>query len=151
MASISNDPGGRRRILFVDPDGQRKAVRLGKVSKREAESVKYRIEQLLAAKIIGNAVDGDAAQWVASLPAPLAAKLAKVGLIAKPERKAEATLGPFLTDYVDRRSDVKPATKEVWSQVTRNLLEHFGEDCDLTSITEGDAENFKLYLIGEKL
>ena len=29
MASISNDPGGRRRILFVDPSGDRKAIRGG--------------------------------------------------------------------------------------------------------------------------
>ncbi len=151
MASISNDPNGRRRIQFVAPDKARKSIRLGKVSKRDAESIKFRVEQLLASKITGNAVDSDTAQWVAALPTPLAAKLAKAGLTARPEDKAEATLGPFLTDYVDRRTDVKPATKEVWSQVTRNLLEHFGEDRDLATITEGDAENFKLYLIGEKL
>ena len=27
MASIVNDPGGRRRILFVAPDESRKAIR----------------------------------------------------------------------------------------------------------------------------
>ena len=46
MASIANDPGGRRRILFVNPAGQRKAIRLGKVSKRAAEAVKLHVERL---------------------------------------------------------------------------------------------------------
>jgi hypothetical protein len=47
MASIANDPGGKKRIQFVSPDGDRKAVRLGKVSQRAAEGVKYRVEQVL--------------------------------------------------------------------------------------------------------
>ena len=47
MASISCDPGGQRRILFVAPDGKRKTVRLGKLAQRDAESIKFRIEQLL--------------------------------------------------------------------------------------------------------
>jgi len=81
----------------------------------------------------------------------MAKKLASVGLIPKPEAKAAATLGPFLDDFVERRIDVKPATKEVWSQVVRNLLEHFGADRDLADVTEADAEDFKMFLVGQKL
>ena len=47
MASIAKDKNGTRRILFVAPDGRRLTIRLGKVSQRAAESVKYRVEQLL--------------------------------------------------------------------------------------------------------
>jgi len=51
MASISTDKKtGRRRILFVCPDGNRKSVRLGKMTKKQAESVKLFIEDLLAGK-----------------------------------------------------------------------------------------------------
>ncbi len=42
MASICNDDGGLRRILFVDVDGSRKTIRLGKVAKRTAEAGKLR-------------------------------------------------------------------------------------------------------------
>ena len=78
-------------------------------------------------------------------------KLAAVGLV--PEKKPDplTTLGGFLTEYVDRRVDVKPATKEVWSQVTRNLREHFGEQRDLRTIDEAAAEDFKLYLLKQDL
>jgi len=85
-------------------------------------------------------MEADLAQWVADLDGRMAKKLSAVGLIPKPERQAAMTLGPFLTDYVKRRTDVKPATKEVWSQSTRNLIDHFGADRELGSITEGDAE-----------
>ncbi len=87
MASISRDPNGRKRILFVAPDGKRKTIRLGKMSIRAAEAVKFRIEHLLAGKITGNAVEADTAAWVASLETAMAGKLAAVGLIDSPESK----------------------------------------------------------------
>jgi len=96
-------------------------------------------------------MEADLAQWGTDLEPRLAKKLARVGLIPKPEAKAAATLGPFLMDFTTRRIDVKPATKEVWSQVVRNLMDHFGADRDLGGITEADAEDFKMYLIGQKL
>ena len=49
MASIGHDQNGLRRILFVCPkDGSRKTVRLGSVSKRDAEAIKIRVERLSA-------------------------------------------------------------------------------------------------------
>ncbi len=39
MASIGREPGGLR-ILFVAPDGKRKTLRLGKVSRRQAVKAK---------------------------------------------------------------------------------------------------------------
>jgi hypothetical protein len=38
MASIVNDPNGRRRIQFVSPDGKRKTIRLGKIDRKTAEA-----------------------------------------------------------------------------------------------------------------
>ncbi len=40
MASIANDPNGRRRLQFTDANGRRQTVRLGKMPKRTAETVK---------------------------------------------------------------------------------------------------------------
>ena len=148
MASISRDKNGHRRILFVAPDGKRPTIRLGKVSQRTAEGVKYRVEQLLEAIMFKRSMEADLVQWVTNLEPLLAKKLARVGLIANPEAMPATTLGGFLADYVGRRIDVKPATKEVWGQVVRNLLNHFGADRYLAAITEGDAEDFKLSLMG---
>ena len=113
--------------------------------------MKFRIEQLLEAKLTGYAVDADTAQWIADLDERIADKLARVDLIPKAVRQVAMTLGIFLNDYLERRIDVKPATKEVWEQVVRNLKNHFGGDRELPTITEGDAEDFKMYLISEGL
>lgn len=151
MASIARDKNGCRRILFVAPDGKRPTVRLGKVAQRTAEGIKYRVEQLLEALNFNRSMEADLVQWVSDLEPWLAKRLARVGLIPNPEAKPVATLGPFLTDFTTRRIDVKPATKEVWSQVVRNLLEHFGADRDLAEVTEADAEDFKMFLVAQKL
>ena len=53
MASVVNDPNGRRRILFVAPDESRKTIRLGKIDRKSAESICRHVEALLAAHITG--------------------------------------------------------------------------------------------------
>jgi integrase len=151
MASIAREKNGCRRILFVAADGRRPTIRLGKVSQRTAEGIKYRVEQLLEALNFNRSMEAELVQWVTELEPRLAKKLARVRLIPNPEAKPLATLGPFLTDFTARRIDVKPATKEVWSQVVRNLLEHFGADRDLAEVTEADAEDFKMFLVAQKL
>ena len=148
MASISKDANGNRTIQFTGTDRKRRSVRLGKVPQKLAETIKFRIEQLDAAKRLGHPPDASTAEWVNSLDDVTAAKLAAVGLIPERESKRLQSMGAFLREYVASRVDVKPATLEVWSQTTRNLREHFGEHRELSSITEGDADGFKMYLIG---
>lgn len=46
---------------------------------------------------------------------------------------------------------MKPATLEVWQQPCRNLTEFFGEDKPLRSITTGDGDQFKAWLLTQKL
>src|SRR5687767_10017633 len=105
MASIARDKNGTRRILFVAPDGKRPTIRLGKVSQRTAEGIKYRVEQLLEALHYKHPVEGELAQWVTDLETDLAKKLARAGLIASPEAKPAATLAAFLKDFTTRRID----------------------------------------------
>src|SRR5215831_16578342 len=148
MASIANDPGGRRRILFVAPDESRKTVRLGKIDRKSAEAITRHVEALLAAKIGGQPVPRHTAAWLAAIGPALRDKLAAVGLIEAPKR---AALGEFLRSYILSRPDVKPATLEVWQQPCRNLTEFFGDDKPLRSITTGDCDQFKAWLLTQDL
>src|SRR5262245_14371548 len=143
MASITTGPNGRRTIQFVAADGKRKSVRLGKVSQRIAEVVKVKVEALNGAAITGLPIDGETAQWVAKLGDELAGKLAAVGLIA---RRASAVLGAFTREYVDRRTDIKPRTRINLLAARARLVEVFGADRPLGSITPGDADNWLLWL-----
>ena len=99
MASISREKNGRRTIQFIAPNGsgKRKSIRLGKVSKRDAETIRLRVESLVCAQLTRHAVDDETARWVANLDNSLADKLARVGLTCRRER---ATLAAFLTDYI---------------------------------------------------
>jgi hypothetical protein len=148
MASIAKDPGGRKRILFVAPDGRRKAIRLGKVPQKATEKVKHKVESLLAAKITGDAVDAETARWVAELPDDLAGKLAAVALI--PERD-KATLGAFLETYILSRHDAKRGTIDHLRRVRRDLIDHSGTGKLLRDISPGEADGFRLFLIGRGL
>src|SRR6516225_8362314 len=148
MASISNDPNGRRRILFVAPDESRKTIRLGKIDRKSAEAIARHVEALLAAKIGGQPVPRDTAAWLAGIGDSLRDKLAAVGLVEAPRR---AALGEFLRSYILSRPDVKPATLEVWQQPCRNLTEFFGDDKPLRSITTGDCDQFKAWLLTQDL
>src|SRR5215471_14363322 len=97
MASVVNDPGRRKRILFVAPDESRKAIRLGKIDRKGADAICRHVEALLAAKIGGQPVPRDTAAWLADVGAVLRDKLAAAGLVEAPKR---AVLGEFLQSYV---------------------------------------------------
>lgn len=122
MASIANDPGGKRRVLFTLPGGDRKAIRLGKVAKRTAEAIKYRVEQLVEALHFKQPLEGDLAQWVAELEPVLAKKLARAGLISNPaESCPKITVKQYLADWLAGRQGYKPASRRSWRQVTDAL------------------------------
>src|SRR5262249_56170571 len=129
MASISRGPNGYRTIQFVGGDGKRRSIRLGKVSHRQAEAVKLRVEALNAALISKCPLDGETAAWVAGIGDDLATKLAAVGLI--PER-ASTLLGEFLSAYVERRTDVKPRTRINLEACRPRLAQFFPKDPPLT-------------------
>jgi integrase len=148
MASIANDPNGRRSILFVAPDESRKTIRLGKIDRKGAEGVLRHVEALLGAKINGQPMPRETAVWLSCVEPALRERLAAVGLIEAPKR---AVLGEFLKEYILSRPDVKPATLEVWQQPCRNLTEFFGEAKSLRTITAGDCEQFKSWLLTQEL
>jgi len=150
MASITRDPGGCKRIQFTDESGIRRAVRLGKCSVRQAETFKIGVERLLAARFGG--IDPETARWLADLPDDIHRKLVAVGLAdARIPQGSTATLGAFLSEYIAGRVDVKPSTRTVFERTRNHLLAHFGSDKALHAITEGDADAWRLYLVGQGL
>ena len=144
MASISNDGGGKRRILFKSPDdGKRKSVRLGKYPRRDAEAFKVKVEKLIASKIAGHAPDDETCRWLAKLDSKTSSRLARVGLI--PEREA-ATLAAFIDFYITSRADVGDGTQITYRNARRNLVDFFGGNKSLSAITRGDADEWRGFM-----
>jgi len=154
MASISTDKQtGLRKILFFNRDGERKVVRLGKgATLRDALAAQSKIEHLVACTIHRRAPDAETCRWVADQPDKLAARLAKLGLIAAREAVASSTLSAFVDAYIaGRRADVKASTATVYGHTRRCLVEHFGADKPLEDITPGDVANWRRWLARPKI
>lgn len=144
MASISTDSRGNRRILFVDQDGKRKPIRLGKLPMKATEVIKIRVENLVAAKIGGGGWDADTARWVAALGDDLAGKLAAVGLIPK---RSRSNVGTFVKSYVeDRKADTKPRTHWKLKQAGELLTEFLGAETRLQDVAPSQADDYRRWL-----
>ncbi|QDT54658.1 site-specific tyrosine recombinase XerC [Caulifigura coniformis] len=151
MASVSKQPNGGRVVQFVGSDRKRRSVRLGRVSSKMADSIRTRIELLDACNRTGQVPAPELLEWLAKLDDRFHGRLAAVGLVAHRAKKIKQAIGPFLDGYLKSRIDVGHATMTVWGQVVRNLKQHFGTDRDLATINAGEADAFRLFLVGQNL
>lgn len=143
MASLSRQANGRRTVQFIGADGKRRSIRLGKMGQRQADAVKVRIEQLVAAKVAGHPIDDDTARWLSSVDDVLLQKLANAGLV---NHRASTNLIEFIDAYIIRRKDAKPSTATVWRRSRNHLQRYFGNQKAVRDITVGDAKDFRRYL-----
>ena len=150
MASIGKEAGGTKRILFYAPDGKRKTIRLGKCSQRQAEAVCLRVEKLVTAKITGHSPDDETARWLAEIDDNLRSKLERAGLVDQ-RYSTTITLRRLIDDYIAMRTDVKARTRDLYEQTRRSLVDYFGEERCLDTITPGDADAWRLSLVDQKL
>lgn len=145
MASISKQANGRKTVQFVDPvDKKRKSIRLGKVSMKQAEAFKTHFEKLVAAKISGPPPDDPTLSWAANLSSDLQESLEKLGLM---KATLSVCLEPFVSDWIKRRSDVKESSKKVYGRAQKWLVKYFKEDRKLSTITVGDAEEWRQFML----
>jgi integrase len=146
MASVAKDPNGRKRILFTGVDGVRKCIRIGKTTVKKAEGFAVRIEDLVAARMQGIAIDRETAQWVRDLPDAMHAKLIHCGLVdPRIEQQAAAALSvdDLFNQYILDRDDVGPTTTTIYNLTRRNLVDFFGAGKAITGISRYDAEQWQ--------
>ncbi len=147
MASISRDPSGNRSIQFIGKDGRRRTIRLGKVTQHLAETIKIKVEALVAAVKAALPIDNETATWLSKIDDELAGKLAAVGLIGG--RQACPTLGEFLEKYTADRGDVEEGTRTNYGVIGNRLFEFFGKERRLYDVSPGDADRIAAHLRGE--
>ena len=146
MATLSCDRDGGKRIQYFDADERRRALRLGSLPERSAQSIKARIEELVSVKHYGGTLTEDTAKWLRDCPAKLHRKLVKLGLAQAREPVAPAvirTLRQVIDEFHAKRLDVKLSTKANWKQGHESLVAAFGADRDIASITLGEADDWR--------
>jgi integrase len=163
MASIANDPGGRKRILFVDKEGDRRTVWLGRVKDKHARRYKDRLESLVSSVNRSMPLDKADKDWLGAMSDEEYAKLANVGLVTPRMPVKGVTVGEFLERYIAGRTDAKERTmlnlgmfrarliKTVPTRKSR-MKRFTGEDArfdpgrDLTTITPAEADAWVTWL-----
>jgi integrase len=143
VASIILQASGRRMIQYMASDGRRKSIRLGKVSQRDADEIRRRVELLNGAQISRCPIDNETARWVSDLGDGLATKLAALGLI---QHRGTSRLKEFIDGYIAQRTDVRPNTVKNLKAAQVRLVEFFGPDKQLRDVTPGDADSWVLWL-----
>jgi len=150
MASISTDRKGLRRILFVDGNGERKAIRLGRTPKKKVNEIKRRVEDIVAAKAGNYSLERETAEWLAGIEDRIHQKLEAVGLVPKRVAPDAATVGGFTLDYIERRTDTKSSTRVSMKLARQRLLGYFDAGRDLRSVTPLDADMWAVWLKEQK-
>lgn len=146
MASLSTSATGLREIIVV-VGGQRKKIRLGRITKKQAESILRKVEHLSACKTSGASIDGDLAAWLGSLPDQdtLLRRLVTLGLTGARKRTERGhTLKQLVDKFVAMKEPtLAPRSTEKLKGSLVNLTEFLGEDCIIESVTVASASEFE--------
>jgi integrase len=132
--------------FYLGDNSRRKRIWLGKMAKQQGETVKSRIEYLIAARENGTSPDPETSRWVATVGDDLHAKLADHALVAAREKVTVAKLAEFLDGYISRRTDTKHSTRTLYGNVRRNFAEYFTAGRLLGSITSAEADDWRRWL-----
>ncbi len=144
MASVVNRPNGHKWIQF-----ERKTLRLGKCTVRAAEKHKQIVEAILAARGARLAIEPQVAAFIGALDDVLRERYERCGLIGVSVRapKKQTGLRVFMDGYFDSLGQTaKRSTREFWGHTRSRLVEYFGADRDLSTITAADARAFHVWL-----
>lgn len=151
MASLCEDKGPRGtkwRVVTRLPNGRRHSIRLGRVNKRIAEQTRRMVELLEASKATGQPHDPEVIGWLGRVSDEVYGRIARAGLVEpRAASVAAITLGEHLDRYFSTLGKQKPTTARNYDRARRLLLEFFSKDRLLDSITPGDADEYKAWLL----
>ena len=144
--------GGSGYVIRLSPseDSTRPRIRLGKVTKKQADTARTHIEELIASRRTGSTMPPATQQWVASADRNTRSRLEKLGLLESSTNDGvDLTVGVWTAEYIHKRTDIKPRTRENMTQARTFLMEFLDADLALTSFTQGHAEDFRRFLLAK--
>lgn len=129
---------------------ERPRIRLGKVTKKQADTARSHVEELVACRRTGTVMPPATQQWVTTLDQKTRIALSQIGLLgAMSPGGANIKVGEWVTEFIRKRTDIKPRTRENMTQVRMQLVEFLSEDIPLAAFTPGHAADFRLFLLGK--
>lgn len=148
MASVHKERNGRWKLQFVPVEQGRKrqALRLGPVTKREADEIKGHVERILESRRAGLSLEERSEIWIAKLPERLRRRLVQTGVIEDCGRRVRSTLSGFIADYLSARTDITTGTRNKLLNARDWLEAYFSADRKMDSITPDEAGFFREWL-----
>ena len=135
---------------FVDHRfGKRRTVYLGRIGKRNADAIKSRIEQVLAANRAGHGFSDDLQSWLDKLDNELYRKLAKLELV--PLRVTVGAIREEIGLFIESKTSVKESTRDTYRRTEKHLVCFFGEYKKINEVGVSEAIEFKKYLQSREL
>lgn len=128
---------------------KRRTVYLGAMPKRTAESIKVKIEEIVAAKLANQPLPNDVAAWIGALETRLIEKLAAVQLIEPRQRPQLLQLEQFFDDFIETQV-TKPGTRNNYLQTKCYLLKKFEPNTPIDRITVADVDDWKRALLNRR-
>lgn len=147
MASLSNEAG--RRVIYASLPGRPK-IALGRIPKKQAESILRHVEDLTAAKLDGSSPHPATSEWLAGVDDKLRKRLALLGLATPRTRPATFTLAEAAEKVVTQKVNWAEGTRVSFDQHIRIAKEFFGARRDLKAVTTSDVRDFQAWLISKK-
>ena len=147
MASVSKDAKGYK--LNFNHGGKRRVLRCRAVTTRKQwDHIASNVQSLLASHASGSPIEQQAAKWLRSLPdGGIYAYLCGLGLA--PERARDRPFVEWVKSYYEQQAErvnASEGTKKVWGRALTHALRFFGKRL-LSSITDADAQAFRVYLL----
>ena len=148
MASLikSKSKTGVRRSVQLS-DGERigrPKIRLGKVTKRQAEICKVNIENLIRCNDSGDVLSPASQEWLSGISDGLRKRL-EVLKIVEPKTGKTYTVEQWGRRYIDSRPDVKEITRGKWENCLNKLAVFFRGQY-IEDVTTQQAKSFRVYL-----
>lgn len=138
----------RHSIQRRRADEKRRPIRLGEFSDRRAKEMKRHIDELEFAVLNGQEPVASTKLWFTIIDIALHGRIAKAGLC---QPKESGRLSPYMAEWIKlKASEVKPATVRWMRQAERVLVEWFGPDCGLRSITPDHVESWSRWMRFER-
>ena len=149
MACISSKKNGTRRLFYFTANGERKILHLGKLPKKQAETILSHVEAIVAAQSAKTSPPLETSIWLGGIGDTLHAKLVKQKLAGEREvagERPESRLKCFLDGFLSTREGAKRSTRLFYGHTRRCLIEYFGATKKLSAITIADAGKWKRWL-----
>jgi integrase len=142
MATLTHEPNGRWTIQVVCPDRKRRSIRLGAVAKRQADTFRSKISELETSHRLGQRPGSGSVEWLTALSPAMYSKLVGVGLA---QARQETALEGFIEAFLQQKS-IKASTLGFYAQSKKSLVDYFGACRDISTITEGEAMEWRASL-----